>query len=137
MINKTLPLLLLTLIGIAITSCDKNEDIQIKELTGKWIWTSSCGGFNGLCEYPNKENSKSIEITNEKIIEKINGVITIDALYEITNTSISDTNYPYEKNYELTFEEDRTLNLTLFQQQNKLAIFNDSGIQFVDYYKGQ
>ncbi len=134
MINKILPILIIILIGITITSCDKNEEIQIKDLSGNWIWTSSCGGFSGLCHYPNKENFKSFEITNEKIIEKINGVIMLDEFYEITNTS--DTNNPYEKNYELTFGV-RTLNLTLFQNQNKLAVFNETGIGFVDYYQGQ
>lgn len=137
MINKILPLLVITLIGTTIASCDKNEDIQIKELTGNWTWTSSCGGFSGACSYPNSENFKSIEITNEKITEKINGVITIDQVYEITNMSTSDTNYPYEKNYELTFGEGRTLNMTLFQKLNTLSIFNGSGSPLVDYYQGQ
>lgn len=136
MINKILPLFLITLIGITTISCDKNEDIQIKELAGNWIWTSSCGGFSGACIYPDRENFKSIEITNEKIIEKINGIIITDETYEITNMSISDTNYPFEKNYELTLGEGRILSMTLLQKQNRLSIFNSSGIMLVDNYKG-
>src|SRR5690606_7875220 len=103
-----------------VSSCDKNEaEPKIRELFGNWTWTASCGGISGGCSHPDKENYKSIQITNDKFIEKTNGTITIDASYEITNTRISDTNYPYEVDYQLTLEDGSIKEMTLFKKLNK------------------
>ncbi len=128
-------LLTILLAGLSISSCDKNEtEPEIRELIGNWTWTASCGGFSGACSYPDKENYKSIQITKDKFIEKTNGTITVETFYEITNSRISDTNYPYEVDYELTLENGSVLEMTLFKKLNKLAIGNN---MFIDYYEGR
>ncbi len=126
-------LLTIVLIGSVISSCDKNEEEpKIRELFGNWTWTASCGGFSGACSYPDKENYKSIQITKDKFIEKTNGTITIDMSYEITNTRTSETNYPYEVDYELMLEDGSVMQMTLFKKLSKLAIGNN---MFIDYYE--
>jgi len=128
-------LLTIVLVGLIFSSCDKNEaELKIRELRGDWTWTASCGGFSGACSYPDNENYKSIQITNDKFTERANGIVTIDISYEITNTRISETNYPYEVDYELTLEDGSIIEMTLFKKLNKLAIGNN---MFIDYYEGQ
>ena len=115
-----------------VTSCEENEDIQLKELPGTWIWTSSCGGFSGICSYPNNNNSKSIQITDDRFIQKTNGQITIDATYEIANMQTSDANYPYEKNYELKLGDGQILEMTFIQNKGIIYIENN---YLLDSYK--
>ena len=113
-------LLAIVLVALIVSSCDKNEaGLKVRELYGDWTWTASCGGIGGVCSYPDNENYKSIQITNYKFIEKTNGTITIDAFYEITNTRISETNYPYEVDYELTLEDVSTIEMILVKKVNK------------------
>src|SRR5689334_1540186 len=112
----------IVLIATLIFSCDKNEEQnEIEELSGNWTWTATCGGFTGMCSYPDDDNFKSVHITNGRFIEKTNGVITIDAAYEITNTSTSESN-TFEKNYELTLEDGRVIRMALIQNEKKLLI---------------
>lgn len=129
-----LQFLILTIALIA-SSCDKNAaEPKIRELIGNWTWTASCGGFSGACSYPSKDNFKSIQLTNNKFIEQTNGTITVEMSYEITNTRISETNYPYELDYELTLEDGSVMEMTLLKKINKLAIGNNT---FIDYYAGR
>jgi len=121
---------------LAIISCSSDDETEISnaDLAGIWNWTASCGGFSGACSYPDNENYKLLQITNEKFTEKINGTVTVDTSYVITNTWISETNYPNEVNYKLTLEDGSVREMTLFKRLNKLTIGNN---MFIEYYEGQ
>lgn len=126
--------LTIALIGLIFSSCNKDEtEPQTRDLVGNWTWTASCGGFSGACKYPDKENYKSVQITVGQFTEKVNGTSTIDMSYEITNTEISETNYPYEVSYELKLEDGNILNMTLFKKQNKLIIWSDDILSAINY----
>ncbi len=80
------------LLSFGIISCSSDNDINIDNtnLTGKWIWVSSCGGFTGGCWYPNEDNFESIEFKDGFIyIKKINGIIDTESNYIITDTIIN------------------------------------------------
>lgn len=112
------------LCALIITSCDDNVEIQLKELPGMWIWTSSCGGFSGLCSYPDEDNYKSLQITDDRFIQKVNGQTTVDTTYEIT-MEISQTNYPYEKSYELKLGDGQVLGIKFIQNKDIIYVPNN------------
>ena len=123
---KILPLLFIIGVGF-LNGCNKDEEKSYEEKTisGVWNWIASCGGFTGQCSYPDKDNIKSIQITNDRFIQKTNGQITIDATYEITNTQISETNFPYEKSYELKLGDGQIIGMTFIQNKDLLYVGNN------------
>lgn len=124
----------IVIIGLFNLSCNKNDiEPQTRELVGDWTWTASCGGFSGNCKYPDTENYKSVQITVSQFTEKVNGTTTIDMSYEIMNTEISETNYPYEVAYGLKLENGQILNMTLFKKKNKLIIWSDDILSAINY----
>lgn len=123
----------LIIILVLFFSCNKSDDtIQLKELSGDWILTSSCGGFSGACSYPDQSNYKSTLITEDRIVQKVNGQVEIDETYEITKLEISEVNYPYEKNYELTLSNGQIIEMSFFQKMDLLIIGDN---MFLDRYK--
>ena len=123
---KILTLFLIIGVGF-LNGCNKDEEESFEEKTisGVWNWISSCGGFTGQCSYPDKNNIKSIQITNDRFIQKINEQIAIDATYEITKTQISETNFPYEKSYELKLGDGQIIGMTFFQNKDILFVSNN------------
>jgi hypothetical protein len=115
-----------------MTSCQNDEVHPMKELPGYWTWTATCGGFTGLCDYPDKDHYKTLVISNDRYTEKTNGVITLDTTYEIINIVTSDTNWPHEKTYELKLGTGNSLHMTLMQEEDKLYITNNF---MIDNYK--
>jgi hypothetical protein len=108
-------------------SCAQNEETDLlKELPGTWIWTASCGGFTGACSYPDNRNQKFVQITEERFVQSINEEVTIDDIYQITKLEISETNYPFEKNYELTLGDGKIIGITFIQNKDLLYIANGS-----------
>ena len=114
-------------------SCERNEETGLlEELPGTWIWTASCGGFTGACSYPDNLNYKFVQITKDRFVQRINGKVMIDDIYQITKLEISETNYPFEKNYELTLGEGKIIGMTFIQNKDLLYIGNGSNL---DSYK--
>lgn len=82
------------LFAVLLTSagCDREvlsgpEEISSgkDELSGKWEWIGSCGGFTGGCWYPNENHHQQIEFKFGNIyIRTVNRVKTIQTSYSIT-----------------------------------------------------
>ncbi|HEA19833.1 hypothetical protein LCGC14_2246480 [marine sediment metagenome] len=128
-------LTLLFIIGVGfLNGCNKDEEesFQTKTISGDWNWTASCGGFTGQCSYPERDNIKTIQITDDRFIQKINRQITIDETYQITKTQISETNFPYEKSYELQLGDGRIIGMTFIQNKDILYVGNSL---LLDSYK--
>lgn len=77
-----------------ITSCEKDDFIQISSLDqiqGLWEWESTCGGIIPTCGYPSDSNYKSIEFTDDyQFIEKHNDTIYFSSTYSISKNSMTD-----------------------------------------------
>ena len=136
---KTLTrLLTIALLASLALSCNEDEvDFRTRELPGNWIWTSSCGGFSGLCSYPDEESFRSIQITSDRYVAKVNGAVTVDETYVITKKVIAEPEDRYEVNYELTLGNGTTIRVTLFQRNDTLTKPDESGLMFTDYYRRQ
>tara|TARA_R110000822_G_scaffold236257_1_gene366889 strand:- start:596 stop:997 length:402 start_codon:yes stop_codon:yes gene_type:complete len=114
-------------------SCEQNEEtVLLKEFPGTWIWTASCGGFTGACSYPDNMNHKYVQITEDRFFQRINEKVTIADIYQITKLEISETNYPFEKNYELTLGDGKIIEMTFIQNKDLLYLGNGS---HMDSYK--
>ena len=83
------------LIQLTISSCEKEDNTSLG-IDGKWNWKSTCGGFTGECGYSNVDNIKTVEITKSRLIEKVNGLTTLDTGYIIKNKSMDGTLTSYE-----------------------------------------
>ena len=116
---KKLLILILTIQLIAF-SCER-EDVLDKEpnfseLNGEWNWTSTCGGITGQCGYPSQGNTKTIQITESRFIERNNGVTSLDTEYKLKNKLKEEfyTSYEIELNngqtWRMTSRQD-TLNI--------------------------
>ena len=92
--KKLIFIFILTLGTISCSSDDEAQDevqIVISELTGKWNWVSSCGGFTGDCWFPSDDNFESIEFKNDlSYIEKINGIIVTETNYLVPEMIIEN-----------------------------------------------
>ena len=59
---------LIAIILLAGLSCADNESIT-HGITGTWKWTYTCGGITGVCGYADESNTRTLEITQDKIIK--------------------------------------------------------------------
>ncbi|MFN3841479.1 MAG: hypothetical protein ACK4RF_12310 [Cyclobacteriaceae bacterium] len=109
-------LTLTLLLQLTITSCEKEDSVSL-EIRGKWDWKSTCGGFTGQCGYSSQDNIKTVEITESRLVEKVNGLTTLDTEYIIINKSMdgSSTSYEIELNngqiWSFTLRTIETLNI--------------------------
>ncbi len=87
-------LTLTLLLQLTISSCEKEDSVSL-EIKGKWNWRSICGGVTGQCGYSSQDNIKTVEITESRLIEKVNGLTTLDTEYTIINKS-TDGSISYE-----------------------------------------
>jgi hypothetical protein len=77
----------IVLISILFFGCKKKEfaDVtSIDQIPGKWIWESTCGGFDYSCTFSGKNTFASIEFTSDgKYIEMHNDTIFLQTNYII------------------------------------------------------
>jgi hypothetical protein len=97
---KNLMCLFILILGIISCSADDDTGMQDSQWVGKWNWISSCGGFTGGCWYPSEDNYVSLEITENKYIQKRNGVIERATSYSNIDKLINGTNIRYEMKLE-------------------------------------
>jgi hypothetical protein len=83
------PILTLIISFLIVSACNKDEKLSTNYF-GTWLYTSTCGGFTGLCSYPNDNYKQSLEISNLRIIKKINDSIAIDSKYTFQDEMIFD-----------------------------------------------
>jgi hypothetical protein len=86
---------IILLLQLTISSCDKEDNFSL-ELIGKWNWKSTCGGITGQCGYSSVDNIKTVEITKSRLIEKVNGLTTLDTGYKIKSKSKDSSSTSYE-----------------------------------------
>jgi len=91
-----------------LISCNKDKYFE-PDLIGKWNWTSTCGGFSGACLYPNSNESMKVEVTNFKIVKKVNDSTLLNSQYTVKNKMI------YEKfiTQEMVLENGKVLRIIL------------------------
>ncbi|NSW95538.1 MAG: hypothetical protein HPY62_12595 [Bacteroidales bacterium] len=98
------------------------------ELSGKWEWIGSCGGFTGGCWYPNENHWQMIEFKPFNIyIRTLNGEKTEQANYSFTFSYESDG----VKYYNLAFSDGRKTTCW-FSGRN---ILNMVGGDFVESFR--
>lgn len=130
-INQSVLLIALLVIS---AGCDKEalsgpEEISSgkDELSGKWEWIGSCGGFTGGCWYPNENHRQQIEFKSGHIfIRTVNGVRTQQTEYTLA-ISYDETG----KHYLLTFADGRKTNCWFSGRD----ILNIVGGDFVETFK--
>ena len=109
--RKTVYLLIL---AVGIISCSNDDEILIQDeqtLIGKWIWSSTCGGYMNSCRYPDEDNFESLEFKeNSEYIQKINGEVDVIGRYSVTDTIDTGS----EELYKIEFEDGAGSYFSLF-----------------------
>lgn len=83
------------MISLLVFSCEYN-DINANHLSGKWKWTSTCGGFTGLCAYPTANVFKIVEMTGNNFTESTNGSVTFYGQYVLKNKMVTGAVITYQ-----------------------------------------
>jgi hypothetical protein len=94
---------LIAIILLAGLSCADNESITYG-ITGTWKWTYTCGGITGVCGYADESNTRTLEITQDKMIETWDDNSVSTTIY----SSSSKTNYEGYTEYIVQFENGST-----------------------------
>ncbi len=97
--------LLIILIVVIFSSCDKNENLT-PGLIGKWKWTYWCvSGFAGvMCDYADENTTRNIQITKDKMIETFDTNNVTTRFYSVT----SKTNLDDYTEYQIRFDDETT-----------------------------
>ncbi len=113
--------LLVTLTTLILGACDSNETFTFR-LIGKWKWTYTCGGITGACGYSDKNSTRTLEITKDKMIETWNDGSITTTTYSIS----SKTNFEDYSEYIVKFDNEGTQRI-IKATKNTLDI-NDGGV---------
>lgn len=111
--------------------CSKKVESQIKnELTGKWKWVESSGGFAGRIQTPaTTQKEIMLEFTSEKCIKYVNGKVESELSYTIKKgPSIRTT----EDVYLIIYENDKKQSVDFID--NKLILYDECHDCFQNEY---
>jgi len=76
-----------------------------KKLIGRWKLVSSCGGYTGICWYPNGDNAKEIEFDNSmRYREKYKENIIKDCQYQLLNNFVNGQSMIYDIRLQNNYE---------------------------------
>jgi hypothetical protein len=93
---KKIGFLVLMLIGILISSCNKDDSVVSNSIVGEWLWTKSYGGFSGA-DLQTPESSG----VNKKMIFLVDG-----SFYMVENSdTVFQTNYFTSREKSILFHD--------------------------------
>jgi len=122
--------ILLVLIGLAVSFCTEKEEVPVTNVVGTWNWISSTGGIAGVTETP-ESTGKEIKL-----------VITQDSFKTYENGELtSESNYTIEIKESLLFGELREMIILedgfckmISRNSNKLVLVDDCYDCFTSEY---
>lgn len=80
--KKTLVILAILILG----SCDSKETVTFG-LMGEWKWSYVCGGITGECGYADVNNTRTLQVTKDKMIETWNDGSVTTKTYSISSSA--------------------------------------------------
>jgi len=115
-------LLLILSFTSMLSFCSENIKSQITaDLEGKWIWAESSGGILGKTTTPaTTKRDITIEFTNEKFIQYVNGEIEKELTYTIEKGSSIRTE---EDTYLVVYENGRKQSFEL--KEDRLILYDE------------
>ena len=76
--------ILLVLIGLAVSFCTEKEEVPVTNIVGTWNWISSTGGIAGVTETPESTGKEiKLVITQDSFKTYENGELTSESTYTI------------------------------------------------------
>ncbi|MDT0689900.1 hypothetical protein RM549_08890 [Salegentibacter sp. F188] len=89
-------IILLTIIGLTILSCSKDNNPD-PELIGRWIWEGSSGGIAGITETPESTgDNRELDISADSIKSYLNGTLNFQTAYSTETRESVIFNEPRE-----------------------------------------
>jgi len=91
--KKLIPFLIILVFS---AGCEKNTVIS-PTLFGKWEWTSTCGGFAGICYTPQStgQNSYIIFTADSNFYFYGNDTLKIKGKFHVFNITVNNESYKY------------------------------------------
>ncbi len=117
---------------LLIYSCD-NDDPDIKDLNGKWVWLSSFGGISGETYTPESTGKiKIIEFTTDSVFRSYqNDTLVAETKYHLIR---SKSIYDKDTTYIITYDNQDINQSFLFDRQN--LVLKDECIDcYESFYK--
>ena len=118
--------LLTAIVSLIEFSCSDNAKLT-HGLIGKWKWTYECGGITGVCGYADENDTRTLEITKDKMIETSNDAFVTTTVYSIS----SETNNEDHTEYMVQFQNGISSRIKV----TKNALDIESGDTWIGYKK--
>ena len=108
---------LIAIISLSSYSCTTDENLT-HELIGKWKWAYMCGGFTGACEYADKNETRALEFTINRMIETSDGGLVTTTVYTVSSKTV------YEDHTEYMIQLENGISSRIKATKNTLDIEN-------------
>lgn len=117
---------------LLIYSCD-NDETDIKDLNGKWVWLSSSGGISGETYTPESTGKiKIIEFTSDSVFRSYqNDTLVAETKYHLVK---SKSIYNQDTTYIITYDNQSMNQSFSFERQN-LLLKDECFDCFESFYK--
>lgn len=131
-----LPLIAIFCVALLSGACENQPVPYVRQLSGTWLWESTCGAGDKPCIYPDGTNRKSLSFVDGVFKETTNGAVTKMQYFYITDESLPIPADPYIQVIDILLRDGTEFSVALVRNESRLFIKNKADESLIDYYRG-